>query len=343
MKDKQLPPVTQNHRKRLLVLSLGLFLLFSLLIARFFSVQIIEGDSWSKVADRQHYFVVKEPFQRGVFYSNAEIKKGHPETPQAFVIDVQKYHLFADVLSIPEANRPEVVGALSQVLEFDGDDKKGLERQFTKSSRSRKLAVWLDKIDHDRIMAWWQPFARKNKIPRNALFFVTRLSTLVSIWQAVGSGLHTVQGIKDEKTHQAIPTGGLELYFNKYLVGRQGKRRLMRSPRNSLETGEVISSPENGADIHLTINLYLQAIAEEEIARGVKKSKAKSGWAVMMDPHTGEILALAQYPFFLPCGLPTLFQRRQTDRKHQSKGDHRCERAWIDHEADHRGCCVEGQ
>jgi cell division protein FtsI (penicillin-binding protein 3) len=74
----------------------------------------------------------------------------------------------------------------------------------------------------------------------------------------------------------------------------------MRSPRNSLETGEVISLPENGADIHLTINHCLQAIAEEELEKGVKNSKAKSGWAIMMDPHTGEVLALAQYPFFSP-------------------------------------------
>src|SRR5262249_36539827 len=91
-----------------------------------------------------------------------------------------------------------------------------------------------------------------------------------------------------------------ELSFNNYLKGKVGKRRLMRSPRNALETGEVITSPERGADIYLTINHCLQAIAEEEIAKGVKKCKAKSGWALMMNPHTGEILALPQYPEFIP-------------------------------------------
>lgn len=298
--NKSLPPVTQKHRKRLLVLSLALFFLFSLLIARFFTVQIIEGETWSKVGDRQHYFFVKEPFQRGVFYSNAAIKTGHPETPQAFVIDVQKYHLYADVLSIPEVYRPEVAEVLAKILELEEPGQKSLQRQFTKMSRSRKLAMWLDKIDYDMIMAWWQPYAHKHKIPRNALFFISDYQRSYPYGKLLGQVLHTVQGIKDEKTRQAIPTGGLELYFNKYLVGRQGKRRLMRSPRNSLEIGELISPPENGSDIYLTINVYLQAIAEEELARGVVKSKAKSGWAVMMDPNTGEILALAQYPFFYP-------------------------------------------
>ena len=116
----------------------------------------------------------------------------------------------------------------------------------------------------------------------------------------LGAVLHTVQTVKDEKRGQAIPTGGFELAFNRYLKGVPGKRRLMRSPRNSLETGEVIASPKNGADIYFTINHCLQAIAEEEIEKGVKKSKAKSGWALMMEPRTGEILALAQYPEFYP-------------------------------------------
>jgi cell division protein FtsI (penicillin-binding protein 3) len=69
----------------------------------------------------------------------------------------------------------------------------------------------------------------------------------------------------------------------------------------------VIASPQNGADIYLTINHILQAIAEEEVAKGVHKCKAKSGWAAMMNPHTGEIYALAQYPFFHPSDYQSYF------------------------------------
>jgi len=81
----------------------------------------------------------------------------------------------------------------------------------------------------------------------------------------------------------------------------------MRSPRHALETGEVIAYPEHGADIYLTINPVLQAIAEEEIEKGVKLSKGKAGWAAMMDPHTGDLLAMAQYPFFYPPDYPSYF------------------------------------
>lgn len=122
---------------------------------------------------------------------------------------------------------------------------------------------------------------------------------------------YIIQNQKDELTNQALPTGGLELYFNSYLQGKQGKRRLMRSPRNALETGEVIAYPEHGADIYLTINSCLQEIVEEELAKGVKKSKSKGGWAGMMDPRTGEILALAQYPIFYPPDYQNYFNNPQ--------------------------------
>ncbi|MCB1118992.1 MAG: penicillin-binding protein 2, partial [Chlamydiia bacterium] len=123
----------------------------------------------------------------------------------------------------------------------------------------------------------------------------------------LGQVLHTVQRQRDEKTKQAIPTGGLELYFDRELSGTVGKRRLLRSPLNALETGEVIAYPQHGADIYLTINHTLQAITEEELEKGVKKAKAKAGWAVMMEPQNGHILALAQYPFFDPSDYPTYF------------------------------------
>ena len=80
---------------------------------------------------------------------------------------------------------------------------------------------------------------------------------------------------EDAKSHQPIPTGGLELVFDKVLQGKEGKRQILRSPRHPMEAGKIISSPEDGADIHLTINHCLQAIAEEEICKPVKYSNAK--------------------------------------------------------------------
>ena len=196
--------------------------------------------------------------------------------------------------------RKEVVAYLTQFLKSSAEQKKEMEKQFIKKSRDRKLAMWLEDRQRDEILKWWHLFAKEKKIPRNSLYFAPDYQRSYPFGKLLGQVLHTVQNQKEEGTGQAIPTGGLELYFDQFLRGKQGKRRLMRSPRHALETDEVISLPENGADVYLTINHMLQAIAEEELEKGVKKSKAKGGWAVMMDPKTGELLVLAQYPYFVP-------------------------------------------
>lgn len=304
-KKKQAPTVSDH--KRVVCLSFLIFACYAVLIAQFYQIQIIDGEKWTTIGDKQHYFIVKEPFKRGRFFSNTSLRKGHPDEPKSFVIDVQKFHLFADATSIPAACRTHITENLGLILKMDDAGKDVLLSNLSKKSRSRKLAAWLDKSTYDAILQWWSPYARKNKIPRNALFFVNDYERSYPFGSCLGQVLHTIQKIKDETTTQAVPTGGLELHFNHYLKGKQGKRRLMRSPRNALETGDVLAAPEDGADIYLTINHHLQTIAEEEIAKGVIQAKAKCGWAVMMDPRTGEILALAQYPFFHPSNYQQYF------------------------------------
>lgn len=293
-------PPTVSERKRLLIISLGIFFLFALLIAQFFRIQIIEGEKWSKVANRQHFFIVKEAFRRGSFFSNTSLSRSHPEEPQLLTTDIEKFHLYIDPESIPQNNRNEIANHLIMLLDLAIEERSLFRKQFDFKSRSRKLAMWLDLEQREAVIKWWHPYAKKNHIVRNALFFVTDYQRSYPFGKLLGQVLHTIQSNKDETTHQAVPTGGLELYFNRYLQGKQGKRLLMRSPRNSFDIGEVIEKPQHGADVYLTINHCLQTIMEDELAKGVKTCKAKGGWAVMMNPYTGEILALAQYPFFHP-------------------------------------------
>lgn len=303
--------IDRTQKNRLIWLFLGLICLFSLLIIQFYRIQILEGEKWAAQAHKQHFFVIKEPFIRGAFYSNPFIKKGHPTQPQKFVMDIPKFHLYADPESLPQERKGEIAHYLTSQLILSAEEKLKLGQQLYKASRSRRLAKWLDKSMHQNILQWWNRYARQYKIPRNALFFVPDYQRSYPYGKLLGQVLHTIQNQKEGATDQALPTGGLELYFNPYLKGKLGKRRLMRSPRHALETGEVIAHPEHGADIYLTINPYLQAIAEEEIEKGVKRCKAKNGWAVMMDPHTGEVLALAQYPFFHPPDYPHYFNDAQ--------------------------------
>ncbi len=293
---------------RILLLACGMLALFSCLIAQFFRIQVLEHKKWKRQADKQHYFTVTEPFIRGTFWANTSLKEGHPEIVQKLAVDIRKYHLYVDPKSIPEELKREVALTLIAVSNPTPEEKKRFVPQFYKNSRSRKLVSWLDEEKKKACLAWWQPYAKKHKLPSNALFFVPDHLRSHPFGKLLGQVLHTVQMQKDEKTAASMPTGGVELSCNKYVSGQTGKRRLMRSPRHSLHIQQMIKEPQHGSDVYLTINHYLQAIAEEEIEKGVRICKAKSGWAIIMDPFTGHVFALAQYPYFYPDQYPMYFK-----------------------------------
>lgn len=293
-------PSLREGRKRLTVLSVVTAFFFCLLLVRFYIIQIVEGEMWAKKAKAQHQLTLIEPYRRGTFYSNTSIKEGHTEPPVTFVTDIPKFHLYADMTSLPPESKDRIITRLSELLDCKEKDKEKLAKQMSKVSKSRQLAAWLSPEKKQEIESWWGGFARKNKIPRNALFFLQDFKRSYPYGKMLGQILHTVRDRRDPKTRAHIPTGGLELALDPYLRGKEGKRVLLRSPKNALDLGTVIIPPEHGSDVFLTINHYLQAVCEDEIAKGVIRSNAKSGWAVMMDPYTGHILAWAQYPWFDP-------------------------------------------
>lgn len=294
-------------RKRVLVVALFIFSLFSLLLIQYYKIQCIEYAKWSGFAAKQHELVVPQVAKRGGFYGKVR-RIGLGEYSQPFVYDLVKHHLFADPLSLPQEIKHTVSQKLSEILEIDS---KQIEKEINRSVRSRRVASWLTKEQKEEVEKWWRPFAKAEKIPSNALFFLRDFKRCYPFGSLLGQVLHTIRDQKDELTKEGVPTGGLEAHFNHLVKGKQGKRVLLRSPLNCMDTDRVVSIAEDGADVYLTIDPYLQQIVEEELEKGVQSAKAVGGWAVMMDSASGEILALGQYPPFDPGDYRTFFNDPQ--------------------------------
>jgi cell division protein FtsI (penicillin-binding protein 3) len=94
---------------------------------------------------------------------------------------------------------------------------------------------------------------------------------------------------------------GVELLANESLSGERIKTRRYRDGRGR-EISERLIDPQNlrGANVYLTIDSNLQFIAEQEIEKVWKESRAKKVMVVVQDPQTGEILAMASRPNFDP-------------------------------------------
>lgn len=287
-------------RKRLLVLYLALLVLAALLITRYGVLQIQQRDYWINKADRQHFLSIQEPFIRGTLYSHPSLHPGHPDQAHTLAWDIPKWHLCADPQTLPQACHAEIAQTLALRLCLPLSHKKHILTQLAKASRHRKLVVALSSSTKAGLLSWWIPFARKHHIPLNGLFFIGDYQRMHPYGSLLGQVLQTVHPQRDETTGEATPTGGLELSLHRFLRGQKGIRKLMRSPKHHLETNLLLKAPKNGSDVYLTIHHVLQAIAEDELEQAVTRLNARSGWAIMMDPYTGAIWALAQYPFFSP-------------------------------------------
>lgn len=285
-----------QDRKKLVTVAFFVFSLFGFLIIQFFNIQVLEHKKWKQKAKAQHQFTVVEPFQRGVFYSGGDLSKIHQDPPVPLVIDLPVFHLYIDADAIPAELKRELSEGLSHYISSCAK----IYEEALKKSRSRKIATALDQEKKEQIQVFWSQFAKTHRLAKNALFFVQDYQRSYPYGKLLGQVLQTIREEKDGKHKQAIPTGGLEYFFDKILQGHPGKRKMLRSPKYPMDRGDVIKLPENGCDVYLTIHPHIQAIAEEELEKAVLSAEAKGGWIAMMDVDTGDILALAQYPFFYP-------------------------------------------
>ena len=94
--------------------------------------------------------------------------------------------------------------------------------------------------------------------------------------------------------------GGVERAYDTVIGGTPGRMLLQVDARRHRIDSRVQQAPTAGANVELTLDMYLQHIAERELRDGIESNHAAGGTAVIMNPSNGEILALASYPTFNP-------------------------------------------
>jgi cell division protein FtsI (penicillin-binding protein 3) len=97
-----------------------------------------------------------------------------------------------------------------------------------------------------------------------------------------------------------VGLAGLESTFDDKIRGREGKMLLQKDGKQKAMSTREERLPTEGEGLELTIDQYLQFIADRELRIGVAENAAVGGTVVIMQPQTGEILALANWPTFDP-------------------------------------------
>ncbi len=260
----------REFRRRFFVLKLFFALFFVAVAGRLVTIQIIEAPKYKKIAQKQYEAKFVLPATRGKIYD----REGN-----ALVTNTMYKSFSADP-------------------RFVGDDAQEVANEFARVF-GKPASSYLEKLRSRRGFVWLERGVKPEVADKLRLFDgVVEMNEPKRVYQ-YDYLAGTVLGYTDLDNNGI---SGLELELNGDLKGRDGSVVLQRDglgrTRPSADFPRV--DPVDGDDITLTLSLKYQAIAEEELRRGVAANKADGGLVVMMNPKTGEILAIAVCPGINP-------------------------------------------
>ncbi len=271
------PKEIRRWRRRLRILQVGLFAFFGLVCLRLVQIQIVESERFAQAADDQYNNPVVLPALRGSLLD----RNGNPIASSTMFVMV-------------EANPRNV-----------GSDSTALVKSLSKITGKSK--------------AYYKSLLRKGWKNKHAL-----LENRLKMEAVQRLSLDTLKGVDltNKSTriyHGGIVAGqllgitnpgdsgiaGIEMGFNAKLTGKDGRMVYQKIGRTSLvaTVDNLRTDPVPGHNITLTIDLLLQQIAESELEKGVKENEAEGGVVIMLQPKTGEVLAIAQYPRLNPASF----------------------------------------
>ncbi|HEY3922787.1 MAG TPA: penicillin-binding protein 2 [Gaiellaceae bacterium] len=253
-----------NRRIRLLLVIFALA--FAALLARSTWIQGVQAGRYASIAHDQQETTIKIPAGRGTIFDRNGVQ---------LAIGEEMTTVFADPAEV--ANASAIAVAAHKIF---GVNPNGLYPQLlNKKSQFVYIKRFAD--------------------PVKAKKFLDKGFTGISSYQeqrriypqgGVGAQVIGYAGVDNQGIE------GLELQYNHKLSGRAGKQTIVRDATG--QTIDVISSSpvQEGADVFTTIDHTIQAQAEQVLRQAVAKWGARDGTAIVLDPTTGEVLAMAQAP-----------------------------------------------
>jgi cell division protein FtsI (penicillin-binding protein 3)/stage V sporulation protein D (sporulation-specific penicillin-binding protein) len=259
LKDKQ-----ANRRIRLL---LAIFVLvFAGTLARAVWLQGVQASSLGKMAERQHHESIVIPAGRGTIYDAAGVQLAIGETTTT---------VYADPRQLTE---PRAIAVAAQ--KFLGVDANTLYAQLLdRRSSFRYIKRFADPKAAEQFLK--KGYVGVNSYPEEKRSYPQR--SVAS--QVIGFAGTDNKGL-----------GGLEVRFNRNLTGKTGKQTIVRDPFGRAINVVSMTPEQQGHDLFTSIDHTIQANAEAVLRKTIARWHAKSATAVVMDPRTGAVLAMAQAP-----------------------------------------------
>ena len=261
----------KNIHIRIKLVLLGIFLIFLVIILKVFYIEVIDYKKLNKYASNLWSRNLPIKADRGIIYDrNGEVLADNVTTTSLVIIPNQI------------KDKKETTKKLSDILNVSYEDmykhinkKTSIERVHPEGRRlSYEIA---DKIKSLKLDGVYLVKESKRMYPFDS--YMAHTLGFVGIDN---------QGLS-----------GIELTYNDYLTGEDGAIKYFSDAKgNKLKLNEIYEQPQNGMNITLTINNEIQTSLERELSNAVTKYSPDRAVGLVMDPNSGEILAISARPNF---------------------------------------------
>ena len=276
--------MNRKYSQRTSSIYLAFIILLLLISARIFYLQVFRSNFFQSLAQDQRYRLINLQGRRGDILDRQR---------RVLAKSISCYSVFAD---------PALIGDPEMTAEVFSANLDLSKEKLLSSLKKKKRFVWVK-----RKVSWEE----KEKIKALKLDGVGFLREEKRFYPQ-GSLSAAVIGIANID-NQGLE--GLEFGYNDYLSGKDGWVRVLRdSASRELILSSQIITPQEGADIILSLDAQIQYWVEEYLGKAVKDFKAVSGSAVVMNALNGEVLALANSPSFNPNELGKVFPEQMRNR-----------------------------
>lgn len=259
-----------------LILFISLFLMIALLL-RVAYLQFVDGNRLQKLATSQQTLTETISAKRGTIYDS---------TGNALAIsyETDKIYLTPSLIKT-DANKTAVAQSLASILELDYNDL------LTKILNTTDKFLVASEVEQDKVDAinnWKKDLKYSTGISfeettSRSYPYKTLASTIIGFVGADNQG-----------------STGIEASWNSFLSGTAGKSVSLKDASQSeiANSNQSYIAAENGYDVSLTIDSNIQSIVEKHLSQAVDEYKCESGITIAMNPSTGKILAMADYPSY---------------------------------------------
>lgn len=261
----------QNKRIKLVLLIVGI--IFLIIVLRVFYIQVIDYKKLNKLASDLWSRNLPVGADRGrILDRNGNVIAGNVTTGSLVIVPSQiidKEAVAKDLSEILGVSFEEMLKHVSKKTSIEKVHPEGRNLDYETSDK-------INNLGYDGV-------------------YIVKESKRDYVYDDVLSHVIGYVGIDNQGL------SGLELLYDDYLTGSEGSIKYYSDGKGKkLAISQIYDAPVNGNDLYLTIDLNLQLILENELSNAEKKYNTDGAIGIVMNPKTGEILAMSSRPTFSP-------------------------------------------